>query len=92
MDEEGLEIIQSEEYLAKVKRVSDFINGLPLSHADNDKLISLMLDQNNQARTDAFLQGFDLGINVMKDSPEETPPIYTKLKVIQGKHTTESEV
>lgn len=83
MDEEGLEIIQSEEYLEKVKRVSDFINGLPLSNADNDKLISLMLDQNNQARTDAFLQGFDLGVKVMKDNPEETPPTYTKLRVIK---------
>ena len=83
MDEEGLEIEQSEEYLEKVKRVSDFINGLPLSHADNDKLISLMLEQNNQARTDAFLQGFDLGVKLMKDNPEETPPTYTKLRVIK---------
>lgn len=69
--EEVLEIIQSKEYLEKVKRVSDFINGLPLSHADNDKLISLMLDQNNQARQDAFLQGFDLGVKLMKDNTEE---------------------
>lgn len=83
MDEEGLEIIQSEEYLEKVKKVSDFIKDLPLSHADNDKLISLMLDQTEQGRTDAFLQGFDLGIKVMKDNPEETPSNYSKLRVIK---------
>lgn len=74
MDKEGLDLIQSKEYLEKVKKVSDFINGLPPSQADNDKLISLILDQTKQARTDAVPQGCDLGVKTMKDEPEENPP------------------
>ena len=74
MDKEGLDLIQSKEYLEKVKKVSDFINSLPPSQADNDKLISLILDQTKQARTDAVPQGCDLGVKTMKDEPEENPP------------------
>ena len=44
--------------------LSEFIKGLPLSQPDNDKLISLIVDQVNMAEHDAYLQGFDFALKI----------------------------
>lgn len=51
-----------EEGKEKILEVSNFINELPLSHSDNDKLVSLLTNLTNQVMGDAFLQGFRLGM------------------------------
>ena len=62
----GVEINITDEGKEKLFEVSDFITGLPLSHADNDKLVALLTNATNQVMKDAFLQGFRLGVDVTK--------------------------
>jgi len=62
--EPAIEINQTKEYLEIVQKLSEFIVSLPLSSTDNNKLINLMLEQTKKAREDAFLQGFELGIQI----------------------------
>ena len=59
------------ETLEVVKELSDFVANLPLSHADNDKLIHLMTDQLEVAEREQFLRGFDLGVRLTKDFEKE---------------------
>jgi hypothetical protein len=56
-----------EECKEKLLEVSNFINDLPLSHADNDKLVVMLTSITNQVMKDAFLQGFGLGVKVPKE-------------------------
>lgn len=63
----GVEIEITEEGKAKLIEASNFINGLPLGHADNDKLIALLTSTTNQVMKDAFLQGFRMGVDVIKN-------------------------
>ena len=62
------------EYPEEVKQLfqvtSDFIKGLPLTTAQNDKLVQLMVDNVTAARKDGFLNGFLIGAGVMNDSPQ----------------------
>ena len=61
-----------EEGKEKILIVSNFINSLQLSHADNDKLVELLTETTNQVMKDAFLEGFRMGMNVVKElAPEE---------------------
>lgn len=58
------------ETLKIAKELNDLILGLPLSVADNDKLVYLMKDQLIAAEREQFLAGFDLGLkmaDVFKD-------------------------
>lgn len=63
-------ITHGEETLKIAKELSSLIAGLPLSLADNDKLVYLMKDQLMAAEREQFLAGFDLGLkmaDVFKD-------------------------
>lgn len=58
------------ETLKIAKELNDLILGLPLSIADNDRLVYLMKDQLIAAEREQFLAGFDLGLkmaDVFKD-------------------------
>lgn len=63
----SIEIELTDEYKEKLFEASDFIKDLPLSHAENGKLVALLTNATNQAMKDAFLQGFELGIKVTKE-------------------------
>lgn len=52
------------ETLKIAKELNDLILGLPLSLADNDKLVYLMKDQLVAAEREQFLAGFDLGLKM----------------------------
>ena len=45
-----LEIERSEEFYKKAKELSDFVQSLPLSSSDNQKLIELMVNQTLAAK------------------------------------------
>ncbi len=45
-----------------VKETSEFINSLPLTTDDNDRLVFLLLKQTQEAEKGAFEQGFRVGI------------------------------
>jgi len=51
---------RSDEFHAAAKELSAFILSLPLSHADNDKLIQLMTNNICLAERSAFEQGIRL--------------------------------
>lgn len=55
-----------EEGKEKLLEASSFINGLPLSNTDNEKLVALLTDLTNQVMKDAFLEGFRLGMKATK--------------------------
>ena len=52
------------ETLKIAKELNDLILGLPLSLADNDKLVYLMKDQLVAAEREQFLNGFNLGLKM----------------------------
>lgn len=52
------------ETLKIAKELNDLILGLPLSIADNDRLVYLMKDQLVAAEREQFLAGFDLGLKM----------------------------
>lgn len=71
-DLESVQMELREEGKEKILIVSNFINSLQLSHADNDKLVELLTETTNQVMKDAFLEGFRMGMNVVKElAPEE---------------------
>ena len=43
------------------KALSEFIKALPLSNADNDRLIQMMIDHITEAEKGAFESGFHMG-------------------------------
>ncbi len=60
--EPAIEIERTDEFKSAAMELSHFIKALPLTHEDNDRLISLIIAQVNQAERDAFKQGFISGI------------------------------
>ena len=50
-------IEEDKETQAVINQVSDFIKSLPLSTADNDKLVSMMAGLLHTARKNAYLSG-----------------------------------
>jgi hypothetical protein len=56
-----IEVERTPEFFEAAKELSDFIRGLPLSHADNDKLIELIIKNINLAETGAFMKGLEMG-------------------------------
>jgi len=56
-----IEIVNSDEFLSAAKELSEFVLSLSLSHADNDKLIKLMVKQVRVAERSAFDQGAQWG-------------------------------
>ena len=62
------------EYPEEVKQLfqvtSDFIKGLLLTAAQNNKLVQLMVDNVTAARKDGFMNGFLIGAGVVTDSPQ----------------------
>lgn len=66
--------IELPEYPEEVKQLfqvtSSFINGLPLTAAQNNKLVQLMVDNVTAARKDGFMNGFLVGVGVVTDSPQ----------------------
>lgn len=63
MDGLSLEIpIQhTERFIETAKTLGEFIKALPLSNADNDQLIKLIIDQIEEAEKAAFETGFHMG-------------------------------
>lgn len=55
-----IKVERSEEFHTAAKELSAFIRSLPLSHADNEKLIQLTIDNVCLAERSAFEQGIRL--------------------------------
>ncbi len=64
---------KSKEYLESAQVVSIYLKDLPLTHEQNDHLIHLLMEHGNIGRKDAMLQGFRMGIELMKDNPQAEP-------------------
>lgn len=66
--------IELPEYPEEVKQLfqvtSSFINGLPLTAAQNNKLVQLMVDNVTAARKDGFVNGFLVGAGAVSDQKE----------------------
>ena len=56
-----IKVEDTEEFKKAARELSDFVHSLPLSYADNDKLIKLMVTQVCQAEKQAFEQGAQWG-------------------------------
>ena len=64
MNQGAIEIERSQEFVRIAKELGDHIKRLNLLAEDNDKLVSLMIDQVQEAEATAFRQGFRLGVDV----------------------------
>lgn len=71
LDDAAIEIKRTEEFKVAANELSVFLEALPLSHEDNDKLVSLMVKQVNVAETSAFKQGFAMGYEFGKAESEK---------------------
>lgn len=64
--EDMIKIERSEKFYISTRIISEFIYNLPLSAADNDRLIALLVEQLQEAENTAFLQGFGMGCEMAK--------------------------
>ena len=60
----GILIERNAAFKTVAEKLSPFIDGLPISKDDNDKLITLILEQVQAAEKGAFQQGFNLGLDL----------------------------
>lgn len=67
MNDYAVKINRSEEFKKMADILSQYIIDLKLPSDKNDELIALMVRQVNIAEQDSFLQGFDMGVKLMKD-------------------------
>lgn len=69
-----IEIIKGEEYLRTAQELSAVIEGLPLNHEQNERLINAILAHTSAGRKEAFAQG--LGLAIAEDIPtaRQVPP------------------
>lgn len=61
LDNVFIEIERTKAFTQTANELSTFLKALPLSHAENDKLVELMVKHVKEAETGAFLQGFSMG-------------------------------
>lgn len=54
-------IQRTKRFFETAKALSEFIKALPLSNADNDRLIQMMIDHITEAEKGAFESGFHMG-------------------------------
>ena len=69
-DEETIEIPRSMEFAESAQKLSEFINKLPLSKEQNDKLIDLMVKHVLTAEDGGFRYGLKIGIECGKSGNE----------------------
>ena len=63
-EDEAVEIVRTEEFHKTAQALSDHIQSLPLSRAQNDELIQLIFAHVQAAQRGAISQGFMLGAGV----------------------------
>jgi len=64
--EQAIGIKRTDEFMVAAQILSECIKALPLTQPDNDKLIELIANQVNVAECEAFKQGVDLGVKIIK--------------------------
>lgn len=57
----AIQIERTPEFTEVAKILSNHIKGLSLTHADNDRLVALMIENVQAAERGAFAQGFSMG-------------------------------
>lgn len=62
----AIEIRHPPEVLEQIQELSDFIKELPLSKADNDKLVHMMAEQVCAAERNAFFQGVTMTLGLVR--------------------------
>ncbi|MDI3537776.1 MAG: hypothetical protein PWP30_2258 [Eubacteriaceae bacterium] len=58
---------RSEEFNRRSQTLSKFIEELPISPDQNDKLIALIVNQIGTGEVDAFKYGVEMGLNIGKE-------------------------
>ena len=74
MQDAAIQLERTENFYNVSRELSDFIEGLPLSQPDNDKLIAIIIQQVQAGEQGAFYQGFRMGCDFYKwhtEHPEE---------------------
>lgn len=61
IDGVAITVERTPEFVKVARQLSDFVKDLPLDQPTNDRLVSLMVDQVQQAEKGAFAQGFRMG-------------------------------
>ena len=64
VDEATIEIPRTDEFGEAARRLSEYIHGLPLDEAQNDKLVALMVEQVKVAEREGFYFGMQLGMEL----------------------------
>lgn len=77
-DNEDISIERTPDFFQAAQQLSDYIKALPLDQPTNDRLISLMIDQVQQAEKGAFAHGFRMGAEIIgyeAQSSKKTPKL-----------------
>ena len=70
VDEFGVEIPRLVEFFEVAQRLSEFVQSLPLSREQNDKLVALAVDQVRVAEMGGFQFGLRMGIEITNDAKQ----------------------
>ena len=71
--DDAIELERTADFFMVAQQLSDYIKALPLGQPENDRLISLIIDQVQAAEHGAFAQGFRMGAEFAGYAPEPTP-------------------
>ena len=66
LDQLTVEMKRTDEFYQAARELGDYIRPLPLSQPQNDHLIKLIIDQVNTAEKGAFLQGFNMAMDIAR--------------------------
>ena len=66
-DNAAIQIKRSQEFKDEAQKLSDFVKDLPLSSAENEKLVALMVNQVLVAEKNAFMQGASMALDIVRD-------------------------
>lgn len=62
----AITVERTPDFYQVARQLSDYIKALPLDQPTNDRLVSLIIDQVQQAEQGAFSQGFRMGTKFEK--------------------------
>lgn len=71
--DDAIEIERTSNFFLVAQQLSNHIKALPLRQPENDRLISLIIDQVQAAEHGAFAQGFRMGAEFAGYTPEPAP-------------------
>lgn len=69
-----VEMKRTDEFYQAARNISDYLHQLPLTQPENDRLVELFINQVNTAERGAFLQGFNMAMEIARMKNDREVP------------------